>query len=168
MVGSTIYQPVMPHDSNKNMKEGATATATVAEAGGKTGLWTRITNHVPFLRTKRGIAVAVIAALVIIGGGLAGLAALRSRSSTASDSGGSGSGGGTSANAITDDAYFYGQSPPVYPSRECPFHPVGHRLVRMPSDCVTTPHVLTLCEHSKYHWIGSMGAVIFPRTGDGG
>jgi beta-glucosidase len=52
--------------------------------------------------------------LVIIGGGLAGLAALPKRSGSWSGAGQDGDGG----DVITDDAYFYGQSPPVYPSRE--------------------------------------------------
>ncbi|EAQ85871.1 hypothetical protein CHGG_07124 [Chaetomium globosum CBS 148.51] len=66
-----------------------------------------------FLRTKRGIAILVVVGLVIIGGGLAGLAALRNRDG----------GGGESApwtgddeGMVTDDAWFYGQSPAVYPS----------------------------------------------------
>lgn len=106
------------------MKEGPTATATTAaaagQAAGKPGLWQRITHYLPFLRTKRGIAVAVIAILVIVGGGLAGLAALRNRSNQSNGLGAGSGGGGTSANAITNDVYFYGQSPPVYPSREYP------------------------------------------------
>jgi beta-glucosidase len=50
--------------------------------------------------------------LVIIGGGLAGLAALPKQSGSwvGQD--------GDDGDVITDDAYFYGQSPPVYPSRE--------------------------------------------------
>lgn len=132
MGSTTNYYSVMAVDHNRNMtKEGATTTtaesstaAAAAAAGGgsgsnKPGLWARITNHLPFLRTKRGIAVAVIAILVIIGGGLAGLASLRNQSNDDVDLGGAADGGsGTlNPNAITDDAYFYGQSPPVYPSR---------------------------------------------------
>ncbi|KAL2152564.1 hypothetical protein VTH82DRAFT_5748 [Thermothelomyces myriococcoides] len=68
----------------------------------------------PFLRTKRGIALVVVVAIVlIVGGGLSGLAALRTR----------GGGDGDSASAdeygegvIRDDSWFYGLSPPVYPS----------------------------------------------------
>ncbi len=65
-----------------------------------------ITQRFPFLRTKRGVALVVAMLLLIIGGGLAGLAALHHGAAAASD-------------AITSDTYFYGQSPPVYPSREC-------------------------------------------------
>ena len=51
--------------------------------------------------------------LIIIAGGLAGLAALPR-------GGGSGSGvvGVAAQDVITNDTHFYGQSPPVYPSRE--------------------------------------------------
>lgn len=109
------------------MKEGAGATVTAQSAaqhqhqGGGSALWARITDHLPFLRTKRGIAVTVGAILVIVGGGLAGLAALRNRSGDRDGrGGGSATGGvGRNPNAITDDTYFYGLSPPVYPSREC-------------------------------------------------
>lgn len=120
MASTTSYHPVTTGGSNGNMKEATTATSTAAPAagGGSPGLWTKITNSLPFLKTKRGIAVAVVAILVIIGGGLAGLAALRNRNNKTSGQGDT-SGGGTSANAITNDVYFYGQSPPVYPSREC-------------------------------------------------
>lgn len=114
MSESTAYEPVsasMATGAEKN----ATATASAA-APQKSGLWTRITNHVPFLRTKRGLAVSIIAILVIIGGGLAGLAALRNRSSDGSS--GAGQGAPTSSSAISSDAHFFGQSPPVYPSRE--------------------------------------------------
>lgn len=60
----------------------------------------------------------VIAILVIIGGGLAGLAALRNRSGSSSGSSGSGN-GGNNPNAIQSDTHFYGQSPAVEPSRKC-------------------------------------------------
>lgn len=68
----------------------------------------RIRNKFPFLRTKKGVAIVVAVVLLIIGGGLAGLAALPQR------------GGGDSSDdePITDDVFFYGQSPPVYPSRK--------------------------------------------------
>lgn len=79
------------------------------------GLWTRITDRVPFLRRKRGIAIVVIGVLVIIGGGLSGLAALHSRS-PGNGSSSDGSGGGAGSDAIKSDAYFYGDSPAVYPS----------------------------------------------------
>lgn len=66
----------------------------------------------------------VIAILVIIGGGLAGLAALRNRSpgnreSSSGGSGGDGSGGdrGSDPDAVKSDVYFYGDSPAIYPSR---------------------------------------------------
>lgn len=111
------------------MKESAGATTTTTtmtesaarqQHGGASGLWARVTDHLPFLRTKRGLAVTVGAILVIVGGGLAGLAALRNRNGSQNGrSGGSATGGvGRNPNAITDDSYFYGQSPPVYPSRE--------------------------------------------------
>lgn len=111
-------------------KEGAGAgiTATTTSTAGRQagsgsaaggGLWSRVTDRLPFLRTKRGIAVTVVAILVILGGGLAGLAALRNRNGAdGSGSGSDGSTGSGSSNAIKDDTYFYGMSPAVYPSRE--------------------------------------------------
>lgn len=113
------YHPVAAMDGGATKKgAGATMTTESAAQHGKSGLWARVTDHLPFLRTKRGIAVTVVAILVIVGGGLAGLAALRNRNK----SGGSGDGGSTGGvgnpTAITDDAYFYGLSPPVYPSRK--------------------------------------------------
>jgi beta-glucosidase len=76
-------------------------------------------RHFPFLRTRRGIIITVIVILVIIGGGLAGLAALPKKNSSNDGS----TAGGASADTITDDGHFYGQSPPVYPSR-MPFQPL--------------------------------------------
>jgi beta-glucosidase len=64
----------------------------------------------PFLKTKRGIALIVVMILILLSG-LAGLAALPKR-------GGSGS-VAVAQDIISNDTYFYGQSPPVYPSREC-------------------------------------------------
>lgn len=53
--------------------------------------------------------------LLIVGGGLAGLAALPKHR----DAGGrSSGGGGGGVSQITDDSHFYGESPGVYPSRE--------------------------------------------------
>lgn len=113
MSESTTYQPVMADSAVKG-------SATAAEASpGRTGLWSRITNRFPFLQRKRGIAIVVIAVLVIIGGGLAGLAALPNRSGSSSGSGGSGNGAGNNPNAIQSDMHFYGQSPAVEPSRRC-------------------------------------------------
>lgn len=122
MAQSPSYQPVMPDLPEK-------ATIVDAQSDARPGLWTRITNRLPFLRRKRGIIIVVMAILVIIGGGLSGLAALHNRSSrnggtgTGAGSGGSGSGGsggGSVPNddAIKSDAYFYGDSPAVYPSRK--------------------------------------------------
>ncbi|KAH6840801.1 glycoside hydrolase superfamily, partial [Chaetomium sp. MPI-CAGE-AT-0009] len=67
----------------------------------------------PFLRTKRGIAVLVAIVLVIVGGGLAGLAALRTRGN---GDGGSVSWAGDGEGVVKDDSWFYGRSPAVYPS----------------------------------------------------
>lgn len=65
-----------------------------------------IRERFPFLKTKKGVALVVVMLLLIIGGGLAGLAALHH-----------GGGAAAAQNIITSDAEFYGQSPPVYPSR---------------------------------------------------
>lgn len=115
MSDSTTYHPVMADTAGKR---GATATAA---SSSRPGLWTRITNRFPFLQRKRGVAIVVIAILVIIGGGLAGLAALRNRSGSSSGNAGSGGGTGNNPNAIQSDTYFYGQSPAVEPSRESPW-----------------------------------------------
>lgn len=113
MSESASYQPVMADSAVKG-------SATAAEASpGRPGLWTRITNRFPFLQHKRGIAIVVIAILVVIGGGLAGLAALPNRSGSSSGSGGSGNGAEDKPNAIQSDTHFYGQSPAVEPSRKC-------------------------------------------------
>ncbi|EEY14418.1 beta-glucosidase [Verticillium alfalfae VaMs.102] len=71
----------------------------------KPSLFERLRNRFPFLGTKRGIAVVVAVVLLIIGGGLAGLAAL--------PRGNGGRGGSDADGLIKDDAYFYGQSPAV-------------------------------------------------------
>lgn len=110
MPHSTSYQPVMAESAIKTT------------AASRPGLWTRITDRLPFLRTKRGIAIAAIVILVIIGGGLAGLAALHNRSSgnggSSGDTDSDGSGGGSDSDAVKSDVYFYGDSPAVYPSRK--------------------------------------------------
>lgn len=113
MAESTTYQPVM---ADSAAKDGATSTAASCS---RPGLWTRITNRFPFLQHKRGIAIVVIAVLLIIGGGLAGLAALPNRSGSSAGGSGSGNGAGNNPNAIKTDTYFYGQSPAVEPSRKC-------------------------------------------------
>lgn len=65
----------------------------------------KLRDRFPFLYSKKGIAVVVGVLLLVIGGGLAGLAALpRGESSDAE-------------RAIADDSFFYGLSPPTYPSR---------------------------------------------------
>ncbi len=50
--------------------------------------------------------------LLIIGGGLAGLAALHRGGGAAAAS------AGADQNVTISDSFFYGQSPPVYPSRK--------------------------------------------------
>lgn len=72
----------------------------------------------PFLRTKKRIAITAVVAVLIIGGGLAGLAALRNRGGSGPQGQGQGQGPDGGAELITSDTFFYGQSPPVYPSRK--------------------------------------------------
>lgn len=118
MSATTNYQPV-----TTGAVPGTEKTVTTigsAAAPQATGVWTRITDKLPFLRTKRGLAVTIIAILVIIGGGLAGLAALHNRNSNESSTAGPGT--TTSSNAISSDEHFFGQSPPIYPSRGCYRH----------------------------------------------
>jgi beta-glucosidase len=92
---------------------GKSSLAAAAAAAGK-GSW--VTRKFPFLATRKGKVIAVIVVLVIIGGGLAGLAALPKKGENGGDGGGQ---AGAVAGAITSDAHFYGESPPVYPSRKC-------------------------------------------------
>ena len=95
----------------------ATGLATGTTAPDRSTSW--LTRHFPFLRTRRGIVITVIVVLLIIGGGLAGLAALPKR-------GGSGDGDGSAdfaTDPISSDEHFYSQSPPVYPSRTSPVLP---------------------------------------------
>ncbi|CAJ2502363.1 Uu.00g097570.m01.CDS01 [Anthostomella pinea] len=79
--------------------------------------WTgRLKQRFPVLRKKRGVALVVALALLPLLA-LLGLLALRNRGggggSGADAAGGNGGGAG---DVITDDAFFYGQSEPVYPS----------------------------------------------------
>ncbi|KAK4152900.1 hypothetical protein C8A00DRAFT_34355, partial [Chaetomidium leptoderma] len=74
-----------------------------------------LTQRFPFLKTKRGIAILVAVLLLIIGGGLAGLAALPKNNGSGSKAG-QNSGSDADGEPIRDDSFFYGQSPPVYPS----------------------------------------------------
>lgn len=113
MAASANYQPVATAGNGKEGPAAANSGAGTGASARKTGFL----NRLPFLRTKRGIAVTVITILVIIGGGLAGLAALRGRHG---DSGSGSSRSGGTSNVITSDTHFYGLSPPVYPSRELP------------------------------------------------
>jgi len=90
-----------------------------------------LTQRFPFLRTRRGIAIVVGMVLLIIGAGLAGLAALHR------GGGGGGAAAATTGNSsdgvITNDTYFYGMSPPVYPSRKFGVslpHPNGEHGMR--------------------------------------
>lgn len=112
------YQPVsaLGNGGEGAAKEGAVSTS--ADAAAKPGLWARITDKAPFLQTKKGIAITVAVVLVVIGGGLSGLAVLRNRGG--GGSGGRGNGGGNGgAGLVHSDEVFYGLSPAVYPSREC-------------------------------------------------
>jgi len=95
-----VTEPLSPHGTNVDP-----AKAPVK------GSW--LTRKFPFLGTKKGLIITVIVILVIIGGGLAGLAALPKKD----ERGGGGAADSATADAITSDVHFYGQSPPVYPSR---------------------------------------------------
>lgn len=124
MSEAKTYQPV-----TTSMGDGAEKTATAtgnAVASPKSGLWTRITNKAPFLSTKRGLAVTILAVLLLIGGGLAGLAALHNRNRDGTL--GTEPGSTTSSNVITSDAHFFGQSPAVYPSRKSSTPPWGKEI----------------------------------------
>jgi hypothetical protein len=84
--------------------------------------------------------------LVIIGAGLAGLAALPRRGGVVSAEA-SGGGGSQGPPVVSTDSYFYGQSPPVYPSRKpCTFGP-WHG----------TAEVLTALFPSRYDWRWRLG-----------
>lgn len=79
-----------------------------------TGWFAGMKRRFPILQRKRGKALLVCILLLPLLA-LLGLLALRNRSG---GGGGSGGQGGTTEGAITDDTHFYGQSEPVYPSRE--------------------------------------------------
>ncbi|KAF4122663.1 beta-glucosidase [Geosmithia morbida] len=74
---------------------------------GPAGFLASLTTRFPILKTKRGLALVIGLPVLIVAGGLCGLVALNGRSS---------GGRARDGDAITDDGYFYGQSPPVYPS----------------------------------------------------
>jgi beta-glucosidase len=95
----------------------------------KASFLSTLTTRFPILQKKRGVALVVGVPLVLLCG-LAGLAALPGRSS------GESGGGGTAdpEGVIEDDCQFYGQSPPVYPSRESADNLVTFALSR----CVRT------------------------------
>ncbi|ROT41385.1 beta-glucosidase [Sodiomyces alkalinus F11] len=74
----------------------------------KPSVWQRVQAGLPFLKTKKRIIIVLVVLVVIIGGGLAGLAALPSKKTE----------GSVDREPMTDDSFFYGLSPPVYPSPE--------------------------------------------------
>ncbi|KAI1875203.1 hypothetical protein JX265_004261 [Neoarthrinium moseri] len=78
-----------------------------------TGWFSRLQQRFPILQKKRGKALLTFILLLPLLG-LLGLLALRNRGSEVSN-GGDGDSGST-AGAIADDTYFYGQSEAVYPS----------------------------------------------------
>lgn len=158
MSESTNYQPVI---AGSGAKEGATATAA---SSGRPGLWTRITDRFPFLQHKRGVALVVIAILVIIGGGLAGLAALHNRSVSSSGGGGSGNGSGNNPNAIQSDTHFYGQSPAVEPSRKCLSSINGCCRFRAAQN---VPAANMSLMRSQHYWARVLGQFSFAGAGDG-
>lgn len=107
--------------------------------------------------------MVVIAFLVIIGGGLAGLAALNNRSSRSGGSSSDDSGGGT--DAIKSDAYFYGDSPAVYPSRK-----LSRAMLR--SDIHTLSHsemrrIVPDNTYSQYYRSWVLDRFTFTGTGHG-
>lgn len=87
-----------------DVKEGPLISANEHVKG-----FSRIVERFPFLTTKRFKALLVVLVLLP----LLGLLALRNRSD-----GGDIAAQGSSQGAITDDTHFYGDSEPVYPSRE--------------------------------------------------
>lgn len=78
------------------------------------GWFGRLKRRFPILQKKRGKAL-LIAILCLPLLALLGLLALRNRGGGA---GNGGSGGTSAGDTITDDVSFYGNSEPVYPSRE--------------------------------------------------
>ncbi len=93
----------------------------------------------PFLRTKRGVAITVVVVLIIVGGGLAGLAALHHGSQADPPD----------PNMITSDAYFYGQSPPVYPPRKPSLSLDAPTLSLSPSLCLALSSFLSCVPYAK-------------------
>ncbi|KAJ9156061.1 Beta-glucosidase [Pleurostoma richardsiae] len=77
----------------------------------------RLGRRFPWQKNKKRFAIWLAVLLLIIGGGLSGLAALRHHSEAKGASSQSSSGDGDpSGDSITNDSHFYGQSPPAYPS----------------------------------------------------
>jgi len=105
-------------DLSSPLVSGADAAKTPAARSGAA-------RRFPFLRTKKGIIITVVVVLVIIGGGLAGLAALPKKSKDGSAGGGP---EGLDADAVRSDTHFYGESPPVYPSRMLSLTDVHHSV----------------------------------------
>ena len=112
---SAEYQKVNATASTGEHVSGESASGGSPPSDVKSGDGSWISRHLPFLKTKRGIAITVSVLLLIIGGGLAGLAALPKKGNKSAN--GAGGGEGNLGDSITSDEHFYGQSPPVYPSR---------------------------------------------------
>ncbi|OAA59049.1 beta-glucosidase [Niveomyces insectorum RCEF 264] len=64
-------------------------------------------GKVPFLRTRKGIAITVLTVVLVLGGGLSGLAALRTRHHGHDAPNGNNS-NSNAGGVITNDTYFYG------------------------------------------------------------
>lgn len=80
----------------------------------QTSWWARMQQRFPILQKKRGVTLVVVLMILPLFG-LLGLLALRNRHGDSGDGAAAASSGQA---LITDDTYFYGQSEPVYPSRE--------------------------------------------------
>ncbi|KAA8634208.1 hypothetical protein SMACR_06603 [Sordaria macrospora] len=113
-MSSAEYQKVNAAASAGEHVSGDSAPDGIPPPDAKLGSGSLISRHLPFLKTKRGIVITVAVILLIIGGGLAGLAALPKKGNKSPAGAGDGADG--LGDSITSDEYFYGQSPPVYPS----------------------------------------------------
>jgi hypothetical protein len=93
-----------------------------------TGWFAGLKRRFPILQRRRGkVLLTCILLLPLLA--LLGLLALRNRGGGAASSGGQG-GGSSTEGAITDDAHFYGQSEPVYPSRRFNVPPIARSRSR--------------------------------------
>ena len=150
-MSSAEYQKVNAATSTGEHVSGESVLGGSPPSHAKSGGESWIARHFPFLKTKRGIAITVAIILLTIGGGLAGLAALPKKGNK--NANGAGDGDGDLGDSITSDEHFYGQSPPVYPSRTSA---CLSRLVWYTGSLLKTKANLAHSKHDRYWRLGNV------------